>query len=120
VSRKRAVLVVDDNVALAENIGEILCEEGFDAQVANSGTEALDRLTSGTFDLVITDMRMPGMDGLEVLRAIKRQWPVLPVVVVTAFSREQRIHDALADGAVDVLPKPVDLDALLAVVGRVG
>ncbi len=107
---KHTVLIVDDNLDLAENLREILEDEGHRAEVAGGGAEALARLESGDpVDLILTDLRMPGMNGVQMLRAVKARWPQTPVVVMTAFSRDALLDEAEAGGALDVLAKPVDL-----------
>ena len=117
---KHTVLIVDDNLDLAENLREILEDEGHRAEVAGGGAEALARLESGDpVDLILTDLRMPGMNGVQMLRAVKARWPQTPVVVMTAFSRDALLDEAEAGGALDVLAKPVDLGALTTFVSRV-
>jgi two-component system, NtrC family, response regulator HydG len=114
------VLLVDDNVELAENIKEILEDEGVTAEVVGSGAEALARLEQqDDVDLVITDVRMPDIDGLEVLRRIHRQWPGLPVIVMTAYDSDSVIDEAQGHGALGVLSKPLDFGRLIGIVGRV-
>ena len=76
----RRYLVVDDNVAFAENVAEILRDDGAEVEVAHTGPEALQRATPGRFDALVIDMRMPGMSGAELLRAVRRQDPGVPVV----------------------------------------
>jgi CheY-like chemotaxis protein len=114
------VLVVDDNRALAENLAEALECEGSIAEVAASGEEALAILEVRCFDLVITDVRMPGIDGLEVLRAIHRRSPGCPVVVMTAYARDLVIDPKLFEEPhVRLLEKPFSPQRLLALVQEV-
>jgi DNA-binding NtrC family response regulator len=113
------VLVVDDNIALAENIKEILEEDGALAEVACDGPDAISRLEESTFDLVITDVRMPGMDGIDVLRTINRRWPGLPVIVMTAYSSDDALDTAYSLGALSVLFKPLKIDHIVNLVTRV-
>lgn len=115
----KRILVIDDNVDLAENVKEILDDEGYRVDVAGGGSEALDKLAAEDFDLVITDMRMPGMNGVEVIHYIKERWPGLPVIVMTAYSKDSLLDQAQAEGALGVLPKPFDLDHLTQYVARV-
>lgn len=113
------VLVVDDNIALAENIKEILEEDGASAEVACDGPDAIARLEKSAFDLVITDVRMPGMDGIDVLRTINHRWPGLPVIVMTAYSSDDALDDAYSLGALSVLYKPLKIDHIVNLVSRV-
>jgi two-component system, response regulator PdtaR len=112
------VLIVDDNVDLAENLAEILEDEGFTCRVADSGKAAIACLSEQKFDLVVTDMKMQEMDGLGLLREINRRWPETPVVIMTAYARDQQVEDARREGALDILAKPLDADVLLDLVER--
>jgi CheY-like chemotaxis protein len=115
----RSVLLVDDNVDLAENLRELMEDEGLEVQVAVSGSDALARLDSFRPDLVVTDMRMPGVSGVELLRHVRARWPEVPVVLITAWSHDRMLEEARRDGALAVLPKPIDLGQLLGAVERV-
>ena len=79
------VLVVDDEEVVRLGYRRVLSADGFRVVAAGNGSEALDMMDGDTFDVVLLDMRMPGMDGLEVLRAIKERWPQSEVVVVTGY-----------------------------------
>lgn len=117
---KRCVLIVDDNLELAENIAEILEDEGLACQMAESGERALELMQTRAFSLVISDIRMAGMSGVELLREVGRRWPATPVVLMTAYARERVMQDAQQHGAVDVLCKPIDMAALCDLVALVG
>ena len=82
---KKRVLVVDDEEGIRLLYKEELEEEGCEVELAASGEEALKKLASGRVDLVLLDIKMPGMDGIEVLRKIKERWKELPVILCTAF-----------------------------------
>ena len=90
MSSQPRVLVIDDNVDLAQNIAEILEGEGLDARIADGGSAGLELLANEDFALVVTDMRMPGMNGLEVIRYIKRRWPAMPACAALSRSRLPR------------------------------
>src|SRR5690242_3051111 len=83
---RRRVLVVDDNAEMARTLAEGLGERGYDAVAAAGGREARERLRAERFDAVLTDLRMPDVDGLEVLAASRAQDPERPVIVMTAYS----------------------------------
>ncbi|WP_428262405.1 response regulator [Haliangium sp.] len=119
MEREPAVLIVDDNPEMAENLQEILEDEGIRARVAFNGPAALDLLSGGHFDLVITDVRMPGMSGLAVLEAIQSRWPRLPVIVMSAYSSDAELAKAHSRGALDVLAKPLDIGHIIDLVQRV-
>lgn len=114
-----SLLIVDDNTDLAENIKEILEDEGFGATIAANGTEALNRLEHGAYDMVITDIRMPGLNGVELLRQINDRLPGTPVVMMTAYSQDSLLDQAHEAGALDILSKPVDLERLQSSLERV-
>lgn len=119
VDTESMILVVDDNTDFAENLKEILEEDGVRVQVASNGVDALQRISNTAFDLVITDIRMPGMDGIEMLKTINQRWPNLPVIVMTAYSADAVLEEAYTEGALDVISKPVNLDHLISMVSRV-
>ncbi len=112
------VLVVDDDAGVRYTIREILESAGLDVVAVDSGEAALARIRAGTFDLVVTDLRMPGMDGLALLRMIQREPRPPRVVVITAHGTERVAVEAIKAGAWDYFAKPFDVDALLAVVER--
>ncbi len=120
MSDKGAVLIVDDNIDLAENLKEILEDEGAEVEAVAGGRQALARLEQREFSMVITDIRMPGMDGITVLKEINARWPQLLVVVMTAFSADDVIAEAYAEGALEVLSKPIDIGRIVQLVERLG
>jgi DNA-binding response OmpR family regulator len=112
------ILVVDDDQELRENICEILSDAGFTVTPAASGEAALDCLEQQTFDVVLLDLIMPGMDGKEVLPLIKRQSPSVRVIMITAFATIENAVSAMRKGADDYLTKPFKVDELLTAVRR--
>jgi two-component system NtrC family response regulator len=113
----KVILVVDDDAALREGIAEALADLGHRPVEAANGTTALARVAQGGIDAVLLDLRMPGMDGMEVLRRLHKEMPALPVAVLTAVPTAGNTIEAMRLGAVDHLAKPVgraDLAALLA------
>ncbi len=107
------ILVVDDDKAQRGLLGGFLSSQGFPVSYAASGEEALAVLDRDAIDMMISDVRMGGMSGLETLREARKKFPRLPVLMVTAYAD---IHDAVGairDGAINYLEKPIDLDELL-------
>jgi DNA-binding NtrC family response regulator len=119
MSREPNILIIDDNLEMAANLQEILEDEGVRVAVAQDGHEALSKLGENGFDLVITDIRMPGMSGIDVLKTVHQRWPRLPVIVMTAYSADSTLDEAYTAGALDVLAKPVDIDHVIGLVERV-
>src|SRR5580692_8413628 len=108
------VLIVDDDPGQRSLLNSFLHSQGFDTVTADSGERALELLRAGKFDLMISDVRMPGLSGLETLRLARKEHSTLPVLLVTAFTDVRDAVAAMRDGAVNYLAKPIDLDELLA------
>jgi response regulator RpfG family c-di-GMP phosphodiesterase len=113
------ILVVDDDRSVREFLMSTLAAEGHQVVAAEGGQRGIELFRDGAFDLVITDVRMPGTTGLELLRTIKRQSPDVEVIVVTAHASLDTAIEALRDGAYDLITKPLpDIEALFRVVRR--
>jgi DNA-binding NtrC family response regulator len=112
------VLVVDDDAGVRYTLREILEADGLAVEEASDGAEALGRMEVSPADLVVTDLRMPGMDGIQLLRRLKERAPAVRVVLVTAHGSERQAVEAMKAGAHDYFRKPFDTDELLAVVRR--
>lgn len=109
----RRVLVVDDNRELAENIAELIEEEGYVADVFFRPEDAIEHAQGEGYDVAILDVRLPGMDGVTLFKELADLRPGATYVLMTAFSTDERIADALASGVRAVLPKPVPLGDLM-------
>lgn len=116
--RVPSILIVDDNVDLAEDLKEVLEEEGVVVHLASDGFQALKLLEQFELKMVVTDMRMPGMDGVGLIREIRQRYPGMPVVLITAYSQDQQLAEARANGVLAVLSKPLDLQRLCELVER--
>jgi two-component system response regulator HydG len=110
------VLIVDDDPGQRSLLDSFLRGQGFETVVAESGERALELLPAGQFSMMISDVRMPGLSGLETLRRVRPQFPSLPVLLVTAYADIREAVGAMRDGALNYLAKPIDLDELLATV----
>ncbi|MFP4317239.1 MAG: PAS domain S-box protein [Desulfovibrionales bacterium] len=106
------ILLAEDNKVNALFISRVLKQRGHVVQVAENGQEALEILAADTFDLVLMDVQMPVMDGLEATRWIKSRYPALPVIGLTAYVREEEKQHFLAQGMDGFVPKPVDFEEL--------
>jgi DNA-binding response OmpR family regulator len=112
VPHAKRLLIVEDDADLAENLAEILEGMGHDPVVAGTAERALELLGQETIDGVITDFRLPGLGGVELISKLRAAGRVVPVVVISAFMDDGMAAQAEEAGALDVLPKPVDLDRL--------
>ncbi len=110
------ILVVDDEEGMREFLGILLQKEGYQVETAQSGEEALARLGKDRFELVITDLKMPKMSGIEVLNRIKEKDPDVGVVLITAYASTETAVDAMRGGAFDYLAKPFDVEEMKEVV----
>jgi len=113
------ILVVDDDSLSREFLIEAVCALGYESCSATNGHEAIERIRTEHPDLVLTDMRMPGMDGMELVESVQHEWPELPVVLVTAHGTIDAAVQAMRNGATDFLLKPCTPDALEIVLGRI-
>jgi DNA-binding NtrC family response regulator len=114
------VLIVDDEEELVSALVERLNLRGFQAQGVTAGTEALDFLEDRECDVVLLDMKMPGLGGLEVIRRIKDRDPDLQVVLLTGHGSVKSVEEGMALGAFDYLMKPVKIDSLIRVLEAAG
>ena len=110
------ILVVDDELIVRDSIKEWLADEGFHVDMAGSGAEALEKLAANEYSLMLLDVKMPGMDGVEVLKRGKEIRPGLNVVMMTAYATVETAVEAMKIGAMDYLMKPFDPEALVAAV----
>ena len=114
MKRKKAkILVVEDNPATRELLREFLFEEGYTVKVARDGKEALLRVRKDNFDLILTDVKMPRMDGIELLKELKKIIPDTKVVIVTATADSEIGVEAIKLGAYGHISKPFNLDTVL-------
>jgi signal transduction histidine kinase len=116
--RDIALLFIDDDASLREVMGQYLEEQGFQTTVERSGELALLALSRQPFDIVITDLRMPGMSGLDVVRGSKEKQPGAEVIVITGYATITDGVEAMRAGAFDFVLKPLKLEVLDAVLGR--
>jgi CheY-like chemotaxis protein/nucleotide-binding universal stress UspA family protein len=107
------ILVVDDELIVRDSIKEWLEDEGFAVDMAASGPEALDKLASKPYHLMLTDIKMPGMDGVELLKKAVKPFPDLTVVMMTAYATVETAIEAMKIGALDYLLKPFDPEILV-------
>jgi DNA-binding NtrC family response regulator len=112
---QKHLLIVDDERPLREAIAERLADQGFAVEQADNGERALERLAEFAFDILITDLRLPGIDGRQVLDAAVERYPEIIAIVITGFGTVKDAVDAIKQGAADFITKPFQFDALLHV-----
>ena len=110
------ILVVEDRESLRRMLERALAQEGYKVSTCADGEQAASRLAKESFDLVLTDLKLPGMSGIDVLRASREAQPRLPVVVLTAFGTVGTAVEAMKLGAADFLEKPVEIEDLFQLV----
>ena len=108
---QKRILIIDDNLGLAENIAEILGMYGYQTEVAGSAEEALSKFGPPPPDVVVTDYRLPGIDGASLVRQLGGMGIRVSAIVISAFTDDGTIEDARRSGAF-FLPKPLDFEAL--------
>lgn len=114
--RKGSILVVDDEAVVLKSCERVLEPEGYAVTTMKSPKEALSSLLQGSFDLVITDMKMPEMDGIEFIRQVRERDQEINIIMITGFPSQESIKEALSMRIVDYLPKPFSPSLLLEVV----
>jgi DNA-binding NtrC family response regulator len=115
---RKKVLVIDDEQIVLDSVKKILTAENFDIDTAISSREGLDRAMSRRYDLVLTDIRMPEIGGMRILRDIKRAEPAVPVVIFTGYATVQSAVQAMKLGAADYVEKPFTPDMLVTSVRK--
>jgi DNA-binding NtrC family response regulator len=112
------ILIAEDEDRLRRLLGILLNDKGYGLTLAKDGAEAWRLFQEGAFDLVVTDIRMPEMDGMQLLRAVKERSPETPVVVITAFGSIESAVEAMREGAVDYITKPFEEEAIKLAIER--
>ena len=113
-----SLLIADDEKNIRSGLGLAFEDEGYTVVTAADGKEAWEKLQKNVIDLVITDLRMPEMDGYELLKRISAAYPTLPVIVLTGHGTIETAVETMRDGAIDFFTKPVDIDKLSLVVKK--
>ncbi|OQX04038.1 MAG: two-component system response regulator [Desulfobacteraceae bacterium IS3] len=110
---KIKIMLVDDEERYLSTTQKLLSKKGYDALTAGSGAEALEKLKTQNIHVVILDVKMPGMDGIETLREIKKHFPLVEVIMLTGHATVESAVDGLKAGATDYLMKPADIDEIV-------
>lgn len=112
----KKLLIIDDEPAIREGVRRILEAESFQVETFSNGQAALERLRHESFDLVVTDLKMPGISGMDVLKTIKEHHPDLPVIFITGYSSVDNAVEAMKHGAVDYIAKPFSSEEIVKVI----
>lgn len=115
-SQRPRVLIVDDEVDICANLADIMQDLGYDVDSAYSGEEALELVKTKSYDLALLDLKMPGMDGLELYRRIREISAGTVAIVITAYASSDTAKSIMAAGAWQILSKPIDIEKLLALI----
>ncbi len=112
------VLIVEDKESMAQMLKETLTLEGYEVAIAKDGAEGIKKIRDSKIDIVLTDLKLPKKDGIEVLKASKEENPLIPVIVMTAFGTIETAVTAMKLGAYDFITKPLDTDHLVILIKR--
>ena len=115
---KKTILIIEDRASMAGMLKEAIEAGGFRVVTAKDGTEGMSLLKEERFDLVLTDLKLPGRDGIGILGAVKEESPLTPVIIMTAYGTVETAVSAMKEGAYDFITKPFDIDHLLILIGR--
>lgn len=115
------VLIADDDRALCENLVDALTDAGFQVAAVSDGEEAIQEAKKKRYDILLLDMKMPGMNGLEVFREIKTVHPAVITILITGYADEMKsfIQQAVQENAYTMLPKPIEMNRLIRILHRV-
>jgi excisionase family DNA binding protein len=118
LDRRARILVVDDEAGIRELLSKTLALAEYEVDLAPGGQEALERLRADHYDLVITDLKMPGVDGMTLIREARRFLPQLPIIIITGFSTEASAIEAINLGVNGYLTKPFRVPKVLSVAAK--
>lgn len=118
MNTKQCILVVDDEEIVRESLANWLEEDGYELDTAPDGATGLAKLQARTYAVLLVDLKMPGMDGLEVLAKAREIQPEVPVIIMTAYATVDTAVQAMKQGAYDYLVKPFELEELSLMVGK--
>jgi DNA-binding NtrC family response regulator len=108
------ILIVDDDQRMAKTLADILNLRGYKAEIAFNGPDAFAMMRQKRFDCMLTDIKMPEMNGVELYKAVKEEIPGIPVILMTAYATDDLIREGLEDGVIAAINKPLDINLLLS------
>jgi len=116
MEKKASIMIVDDNINLCKTMSFVLERKGYAVTTARDGAEAIKRIKEKPFDMIFMDIKMPLMDGVETYKKMKKTNPEIPVVMMTAYSVEDLVQEALREGAYEIIYKPLDIEKTVALI----
>jgi DNA-binding NtrC family response regulator len=118
VSEANRILIVDDDIGMSETLSDILSDVEYDVSIINDGYKAIDMIRKNSYDLVLLDIKMPVINGVETYKKIKAIIPSLKVIMMTAYSVEELVEEAINEGAFGIVYKPMNVKNLLAIIEK--
>lgn len=119
MNSKHKILIVDDNEDLCKNIADILELKGYTVRTVYDGFQAIDAVKDDNFSIVLMDVKMPGLNGIDTLKILKQIAPVTAFIMITAFADDVFYKEGLKSGDFTVIQKPIDIDKVLVMIENV-
>ncbi len=110
------LMVVDDELIVCKRLKQILEKAGYDVTVFNNGEDAVKKLELESYDIIVTDLKMEGVDGMKILETAKRKNPDTRVIMITGFAETETAREAFRKGVFDFISKPVEIDTIKQVI----
>ena len=114
MEKKVSILIIDDDEGMLKTLNYILVDKGYEVVPCRSGAEAIELVKKRTFDIALIDIKMPEMDGVAVLKAIKKLSPETAIMMITAYTMHKLVEEAKKEGVKAVFPKPLDIDKMIS------
>ena len=114
MGKQVSILIVDDDEGMLKTLNYILVDKGYEVVPCSTGAEAITLVNRRTFDIALIDIKMPGMDGVAVLKAIKKLSPDTSIMMITAYTMHKLVEEAKKEGVTAIFPKPLDIDKMIA------
>ncbi|MCF7908525.1 MAG: response regulator [Candidatus Omnitrophica bacterium] len=119
----KRILIIEDEQIITKSLQRLLKKEGYQVEISNNGADALEKIKAGEFNLIVSDIRMPDMDGIETIKAIRKSLteqgkPLIPEILITGYADESKYQEALELKVADYLYKPFDIKDFLEAVRR--
>ena len=119
MEEKTSILIVDDDLGMSETLSDILGELGFKVAVANDGFKAIKMVNKDDYNMALIDIMMPGINGVEIFKEIKNIRPAMKVIMMTAYSVEDLVKEALKESAYGIIYKPLNIDDFLNIIEKI-